>query len=79
MYIGPWQEFKLAKILQLKDKVDKEQQDSYTDQSNYNAPSAKAQSHYMLGQNTSVLPQVFNHRQQSEIGVPLSEHDSLSL
>jgi hypothetical protein len=24
MYIGPWQEFKLAKILQLKDKVDKE-------------------------------------------------------
>jgi hypothetical protein len=25
MYIGPWQEFKLAKILQLKDKLDKEQ------------------------------------------------------
>lgn len=24
MYIGPWQEFKLAKILQLKDKMDKE-------------------------------------------------------
>lgn len=24
MYIGPWQEFKLAKILQLKDKLDKE-------------------------------------------------------
>ena len=24
MYIGPWQEFKLAKILQLKDKVDRE-------------------------------------------------------
>ena len=26
MYIGPWQEFKLAKILQLKDKVEKEQE-----------------------------------------------------
>ncbi len=24
MYIGPWQEFKLAKILQIKDKLDKE-------------------------------------------------------
>jgi hypothetical protein len=24
MYIGPWQEFKLARILQIKDKVDKE-------------------------------------------------------
>jgi hypothetical protein len=27
MYIGPWQEFKLAKILQIKDKVDKEQEE----------------------------------------------------
>ena len=26
MYIGPWQEYKLAKILQLKDKVEKEQE-----------------------------------------------------
>ena len=26
MYIGPWQEFKLARILQLKDKLDKEQE-----------------------------------------------------
>jgi hypothetical protein len=26
MYIGPWQEFKLAKILQLKDKLEKEEQ-----------------------------------------------------
>ena len=26
MYIGPWQEFKLAKILQIKDRVDKEQE-----------------------------------------------------
>jgi hypothetical protein len=25
MYIGPWQEFKLARILQLKDKLEKEQ------------------------------------------------------
>jgi hypothetical protein len=25
MYIGPWQEFKLAKILQLKDVVEKEE------------------------------------------------------
>lgn len=24
MYIGPWQEFKLAKILQIKDKMEKE-------------------------------------------------------
>ena len=24
MYIGPWQEFKLARILQLKEKLDKE-------------------------------------------------------
>ena len=24
MYIGPWQEFKLARILQLKDKVDRD-------------------------------------------------------
>jgi len=24
MYIGPWQEFKLARILQLKDKVERE-------------------------------------------------------
>lgn len=24
MYIGPWQEFKLAKILQIKEKMDKE-------------------------------------------------------
>jgi len=28
MYIGPWQEFKLAKILQLKDKVDREQEEA---------------------------------------------------
>ena len=26
MYIGPWQEFKLARILQLKDKVEQEEQ-----------------------------------------------------
>jgi len=25
MYIGPWQEFKLAKILQIKDKIEKEE------------------------------------------------------
>jgi hypothetical protein len=24
MYIGPWQEFKLARILQIKDKLDQE-------------------------------------------------------
>ena len=24
MYIGPWQEFKLARILQMKEKMDKE-------------------------------------------------------
>ena len=24
MYIGPWQEFKLARILQIKEKMDKE-------------------------------------------------------
>ena len=24
MYIGPWQEFKLARILQIKEKLDKE-------------------------------------------------------
>ena len=28
MYIGPWQEFKLAKILQIKDRVDKEQEEN---------------------------------------------------
>ena len=28
MYIGPWQKFKLAKILQLKDKVDREQEEA---------------------------------------------------
>jgi hypothetical protein len=28
MYIGPWQEFKLAKILQLKDKVEREQEEA---------------------------------------------------
>ena len=28
MYIGPWQEYKLAKILQLKDKIDKEEKES---------------------------------------------------
>jgi len=28
MYIGPWQEFKLARILQIKDKVDKETDDN---------------------------------------------------
>ena len=27
MYIGPWQEFKLARILQLKDKVDREDEE----------------------------------------------------
>ena len=27
MYIGPWQEFKLAKILQIKDRVEKEQEE----------------------------------------------------
>jgi hypothetical protein len=27
MYIGPWQEFKLARILQLKDKVEKENEE----------------------------------------------------
>lgn len=28
MYIGPWQEYKLARILQLKDKVDKEEREN---------------------------------------------------
>jgi hypothetical protein len=28
MYIGPWQEFKLAKILQIKDKVDRENEEN---------------------------------------------------
>ena len=28
MYIGPWQEFKLARILQLKEKVDREEQEA---------------------------------------------------
>ena len=28
MYIGPWQEFKLARILQLKDKLDKEEEEA---------------------------------------------------
>ena len=28
MYVGPWQEFKLAKILQLKMKMDKEAEDA---------------------------------------------------
>ena len=28
MYIGPWQEFKLARILQLKDKVEREDEDA---------------------------------------------------
>jgi hypothetical protein len=33
MYIGPWQEFKLAKILQIKDKMDKEaEEDNKLDQ-----------------------------------------------
>ena len=27
MYIGPWQEFKLARILQLKEKVEKEDEE----------------------------------------------------
>lgn len=27
MYIGPWQEFKLARILQLKDKVEREEEE----------------------------------------------------
>jgi hypothetical protein len=27
MYIGPWQEFKLARIIQLKDRVDQEQEE----------------------------------------------------
>ena len=27
MYIGPWQEFKLAKILQIKDKMEKEEEE----------------------------------------------------
>jgi hypothetical protein len=27
MYIGPWQEFKLARILQLKDKVEREDEE----------------------------------------------------
>ena len=28
MYIGPWQEFKLAKILQLKEKLDKQESEA---------------------------------------------------
>lgn len=28
MYIGPWQEFKLAKILQIKDKIEKEEKEA---------------------------------------------------
>jgi len=28
MYIGPWQEFKLARILQLKEKVEREDKDA---------------------------------------------------
>jgi len=27
MYIGPWQEFKLARILQLKEKVQREEEE----------------------------------------------------
>ena len=28
MYIGPWQEFKLARILQLKEKVEREEKEA---------------------------------------------------
>lgn len=28
MYIGPWQEFKLAKILQIKDKIEQEEKEA---------------------------------------------------
>jgi len=41
MYIGPWQEFKLAKILQLKDKVDQEEREA----NKLEAHSAAATSH----------------------------------
>lgn len=45
MYIGPWQEFKLAKILQLKDKVEKEQEQ---EQRNFQAQQAN-QNYYAQG------------------------------
>ena len=41
MYIGPWQEFKLAKILQIKEKMDKEaEEDNKLPQVEYNDPPA---------------------------------------
>ena len=43
MYIGPWQEFKLAKILQLKDKIEKEaEQDNQLDPAKPKAQSTNA-------------------------------------
>ncbi len=47
MYIGPWQEFKLAKILQIKEKMDKEaEEDNQLPHVEYNdnQPGIKAYS-----------------------------------
>jgi hypothetical protein len=46
MYIGPWQEFKLAKILHLKDKIDKEaDEDNKLDSHEVNQTKAISVSH----------------------------------
>jgi hypothetical protein len=42
MYIGPWQEFKLAKILQLKEKVEREDNDANTLADNASGNQQKA-------------------------------------
>ena len=45
MYIGPWQEFKLARILQLKDKLDKEQEEEDRYENRHNPVKAFSEMH----------------------------------
>lgn len=51
MYIGPWQEFKLAKILQIKEKMDKEAEEDnkLPPQEDYNDPKGQNPKAYSVG------------------------------
>ena len=93
MYIGPWQEFKLAKILQLKDKVDKEQeqenqmirQQDQQMQAHYGQKPGKA---YSVGTRMGGAPphnladQQSSYSNMSGMSMPvgrLTQNDSVSL
>jgi hypothetical protein len=64
MYIGPWQEFKLARILQIKDKLDQEaKEDNLLPEPKPNLP----QKAYSVG--GKLMPTSSNQKADSRINM----------